>query len=124
MLDTCNSKPPGADGVSPKILKEITSSISSPLTKLFNLSLQLKQLSDVWKEALITPIFKSKGSAQDITNYRPISITSVICKVLEKIIFKHLYNFALDNEILYKYLDFNPMILQLTSLLKFIIQLF
>ena len=98
-----NSKPPGVDGVSPKILKELTSSISSPLTKLFNLSLRLQQLPDVWMEALITPIFKNKGSAQDITNYRPISITSVICKVLEKIIFKHLYNFALDNEILYKY---------------------
>ena len=95
-----NSKPPG---VSPKILKEITSSINSPLTKLFNLSLQLKQLPDVWKEALITPIFKNKGSAQDVTNYKPISITCVICKVMEKIIFKHLYNFALDNEILYKY---------------------
>ena len=82
--------------VCPKIVKEITSSINSPLTKLFNLSLQLKQLPDVWKEALITPIFKNKGSAQDVTNY-------VICKVMEKIIFKHLYNFALDNEILYKY---------------------
>ena len=81
MLD--NSKPPGADGVSPKILKEITSSIISPLTKLFNLSLQLKQLPNVWKEALITPIFKKKGSAQDVTNYRPISITSVICKDME-----------------------------------------
>ena len=41
------SKPPGADGVSPKIRKEITSLISSPLTKLFNLSLQLKQLPNV-----------------------------------------------------------------------------
>ena len=89
--------------VCPKIVKEITSSISSPLTTLFNFSLQLKQLPDVWKEVLITPIFKNKGSAQDVTNYRSISITSVICKVMEKIIFKQLYNFALDNEILYKY---------------------
>ena len=63
-----NSKPPGADGVSPKIRKEITSSISSPLTKLFNLSLRLQQLPDVWMEALITPIVKNKGSAQDVTN--------------------------------------------------------
>ena len=70
MLD--NSKPPGADGVSPKILKEISSSISSPLSKLFNLSLQLKELPDVWKEALTTPIFKNKGSAQDFSNHRPI----------------------------------------------------
>lgn len=32
----------------------------------------------------MTPIFKNKGSAHDVNNYRPISITSIVCKILEK----------------------------------------
>lgn len=52
---------------------------------------------------MVTPVFKNKGTPDDVNNYRPISVTSVICKLLEKIIVKHLNNFILENNILYKY---------------------
>jgi hypothetical protein len=57
----------------------------------------------IWKSANISPIYKNKGSAQEINNYRPISVTSVLCKVLERIIVKHLYNYVLDHDIIFKY---------------------
>ena len=97
------TKPPGPDCMSPLILKNITNSIVKPLTKLYNYSLTIGQLPDIWKNSQITPIYKNKGSAQDVNNYRPISITSVVCKILEKIIFKHLYNYCLENNLINKY---------------------
>ncbi|XP_061185471.1 uncharacterized protein LOC133193522 [Saccostrea echinata] len=76
---TDNTKPPGPDGISPRVLKEIATTIKNPLTKFFNLSLRGKKLPDIWKLSQITPVFKNKGSAQEVPNYRPISLTSVLC---------------------------------------------
>ena len=97
------NKPPGPDGISPLILKNIASSLYKPLTKLFNMSLSIGKLPLIWKSANISPIYKNKGSAQEINNYRPISVTSILCKVLERIIVKHLYNYVLDHDIINKY---------------------
>ena len=51
----------------------------------------------------VTPVFKGKGIAYTVDNYRSISLTSAICKIMEKIIFKYIYNFILENYILIKY---------------------
>ena len=53
----------------------------------------------VWKSSLVVPIFK-KGSRHDPKNYRPVSLTSVSCKSLERIISKELHAFLTDNQIL------------------------
>ena len=53
--------------------------------------------------ANVSAIFKNKGNNNDPTNYRPISITSCLGKILEKIIFKYLYNYLQVHEILTKY---------------------
>ena len=98
-----SSKPPGPDGVTPRILKQINTSISKPLVSLFNKSLKLRCLPNIWKKANVTPVFKGKGDPDMVNNYRPISLTSTICKIMEKIIFKYLFNFMKDNEILTKY---------------------
>ena len=81
-----NTRPTGSFMAAHRPLTYEISSISSPLTKLFNLSLQLKQLPDVWKDALINLIIKYKGSAQDVTYYRPIlnNKPRAICNVMEK----------------------------------------
>ena len=83
------NKSPGVDGISPKILKETVEQISTPLSHVFNMSLQEGIVPLEWKEANIIPLFK-KGSRNKSVNYRPVSLTSVICKLLETMIRDHI----------------------------------
>ena len=53
-----------------------------------------------WKLANVTAIYKGKGGSEDVSNYRPISVTNCFGKMLEKIIFKHLHNHLLRYNIL------------------------
>ena len=71
-------KSPGMDWVSPKILKETIEQISTPLAHGFNMSLQEGIVPLYWKEANIIHLFQ-KGSRNKSVNYRPVSLTSVIC---------------------------------------------
>ncbi len=82
------NKSPGPDSLHPKVLKEASLQLAKPFCILFKLSLEEGKLPTEWKSATITPIFKSKGSKHLATNYRPVSLTSVPCKILEKIIRK------------------------------------
>ena len=90
-----DNKSPGVDGIPPKLLKEIVEQFSTSLAKLFNLSLELVEEGKVpseWKEANITPLFK-KGPRNKPENYRPVSLTSVVCKLLETLIRHHMVKF-------------------------------
>ena len=53
-----DNKSPGVDGIPPKLLKEIVEQISTPLAKVFHLSLEEGIVPSEWKEANITPLFK------------------------------------------------------------------
>ena len=79
------SKATGPDGLPPRVLKEAATEISVPLSIIFKKSLSEGKLPVDWKMATIIPIFK-KGNKASPCNYRPVSLTSVVCKVLESII--------------------------------------
>ena len=79
------SKSPGPDSVHPHLLKNCADILAAPLTCLFAKSLQENCLPEEWKLANIMPLFK-KGSKLDPENYRPVSLTSVPCKIMESII--------------------------------------
>ena len=78
-------KATGPDGIPPKLLKEMAFELSPSLTLLFNSSLKQGGIPHDWKIASVTPIFK-KGNRSNPTNYRPVSLTSVCCKTLERIV--------------------------------------
>ena len=75
----------GPDGIHPRVLRECADVLSMPIAIIFEHSLRAGILPTDWKKGNITPIFK-KGSKTDPLNYRPISLTSVVCKILEKLI--------------------------------------
>ena len=85
--------------VPPKLLKEILEQISTPLAKLFNLSLEEGIVPSEWKEANITPLFK-KGSTNKPEHYRPVSLTSVVCKLLETLIRDHMVEFLVKHQLI------------------------
>ena len=66
--------------------------ISLPLTYIINISLTKDIFPDALKFAKITQIYK-KGSFSNVSNYRPVSVLSVITKIIESVVKNQLVNF-------------------------------
>ena len=94
-----DNKSPGVDWIPPKLLKEIVEQISTPLAKLFNLSLEEGIVPSEWKEANVTSLFK-KGSRNKPANYIPVSLTSLVCKLLETLIRDHMVEFIIKHKLI------------------------
>ena len=91
-------KSPGPDGLHPRLLKELADELCQPLTTIFNLSITRTELPSQWREAVIIPIYK-KGSRADPANYRPVSLTSIACKLLEKCLTERITQHITANEL-------------------------
>ena len=89
----------GSGRIPPKLLMETVEQISIPLARVFNLSLKEGVVPFEWKEANIIPLFK-KGSRNKSENYRPVSLTLVICKLLERLIKEHMVEFLVKHKLL------------------------
>jgi len=66
--------------------------LASPLTKIFNMSINTGIVPQDWKDANVSPLFK-KGSRNKPENYRPVSLTSIVGKMLESIIKDHIVDY-------------------------------
>ena len=93
------NKSSGPDNVHPYVLQKAASAISLPLQKIFNLSLSSGECPSDWRSANVTPIHK-KGDRTNPSNYRPVSLTSQVCKVLESMVRKHILEHLTTNNIL------------------------
>ena len=91
----------GPDGLPSEFYKNTAILISYPLSVIFNISLQTGELPDIWRYVSITPVFK-KGSPADPSNYRPISLTCIACKLIECCIKRVLMAHLLEHKIINK----------------------
>lgn len=89
----------GPDEVHPLLLIELVDSISKPITLLMNKTLQYGHLPQDWKWAFVSPIYK-KGARNRAENYWPISLTSVVCKLMETFVKDVVLNHLLINNLL------------------------
>ena len=87
--------------IHPRILKEVKEVIALPLKLIFDTSLSQGVLPLDWRSGDITPIFK-KGNKTSVENYRPISLTSVVCKILESIIRDSVMKYFEENNLFNK----------------------
>jgi len=99
LLSLNGTKAPGADNMHPYLLKSCAESLRKPVFLLAQQSLSDGSLPDIWKKAHITPIFK-KGCKFQATNYRPISLTSQVVKLIETIIREQLWDFLTQHNAL------------------------
>ena len=96
------SKAPGPDQLHPRLLKELSEEISLPLEIIFNQSLKQGCLPKIWKVGEISAIFK-KGNRRVAGNYRPVSLTSIICKTLKSIVRENIIQHMRDNNLFSKH---------------------
>merc|ERR1711963_630999 len=95
-----SDKSPGPDELHPKILKECAEELASPMKIMFDLTMRVGKIPHEWKKAEVKAIYKKKGSRKDPSNYRPVSLTSVVCKLMEKVIKNHLNLHLKNNNLL------------------------
>ena len=89
----------GPDGLHPMVLSKAAVHLAVPLSMIFNMSLQESKVPDDWKVADVVPVFK-KGQQNLAANYRPVSLTSVVSKVMESILRDHIWSFLESNDAL------------------------
>ena len=83
------NKFPGPDGHHPHVLQEMAEALADPLISVLNKILSTGTLPQLWKYANVTPFFK-KSKKSSPSNYRPVSLTSVICKLMESLVRDHI----------------------------------
>ena len=93
------NKSPGYDDVLPKIVKSVIHTIAEPLSTAINVSFDRGTFPDALKIAKVVPIFKSDDRTI-VSNYRPVSVLSVFSKIYEKVMYKRLFGYFVENKFL------------------------
>ena len=102
LLNLKPHKAEGPDAILPRTLNDFATEIAPVLTFIFNKSLSSSTIPDDWRTANVTPIFK-KGVRYLPSNYRPISLTCICCKIQEHIIVSNIMAHLDKHSILYRW---------------------
>ncbi|MGL5707124.1 MAG: reverse transcriptase family protein, partial [Aeromonas sp.] len=92
-------KSPGPDGIYPEMIRLLADLLEEPVRALFQQSFASGQIPNDWKTATVVAIHKS-GSTGNVANYRPVSLTCVLCKIFERIIRDHVCKYAVGQSFL------------------------
>ena len=96
LLDNLDiNKAQGPDAISGAVLKNCSKTLAYPLSILFYLSYNTGYIPQEWKLANVVPVHK-KDDKNKVTNYRPISLTSLVMKVFERILYDELLTRTID----------------------------
>ena len=108
----------GPDSLHPMIIKTLAENENfvNAVTVLFHVVASTCCISNSWKRAIVTALHK-KGPLNDTCNYRPISLTCILCKVFERLLYRHFYTYVRDNLISHPH-DFVPGKSCLSTLLE------
>jgi len=93
------STAPGPDGITARILQTFKTQLSGPLSNIFNKSFQSGSVPKDWRIGNVTPIFK-KGVKGDPGNYRPVSLTSIPCKLMESLMKDIIVDHLIENQLI------------------------
>ena len=95
-------KSPGPDRFHPRFINELADELCLPLYLIFKSSVSCAKIPKQWKFARVSAIYR-KGNRKLASNYRPVSITSIICRLLETIIRDNVVKFLMSNDLLSAY---------------------
>jgi len=103
LIDSMDSKKAcGSDNIGVQIIKDNVLFLVKPLVYIINLSLESGVVPDAMKIAKVVQIFK-KGDKKIPSNYRPMSLISVLSKLLERFVHRRVYNFMDKKQLLYNF---------------------
>jgi hypothetical protein len=91
----------GPDGLPPLLFKKVAASLAEPLSLMFTSFFSVGQIPQEWRKAIVTPVYKS-GSSSIASNYRPISLTCVACKLMERIVVGEVLHYLRSNNLISK----------------------
>ena len=118
LLNINANKATGPDNIPGRLLKIASDILSPSLTEIFNKSLSTGSYPDDWKMAKVMPIYKH-GKITELSNYRPISILSIVAKIFGRIVHDQFYSYLINNELLSEYQSgFRPTYNTVTALLE------
>ena len=100
-LNSCH-KATGPDGIPGMLLKTAAAEIAPIFRIIFNASLSQNKIPDDWRDAHVSPLFK-KGDRNKPSNYRPVSLTSISCKIFEHILFSNIMKHFDEHNIITDY---------------------
>ncbi|KAF1595969.1 UNVERIFIED_CONTAM: hypothetical protein FQV16_0016447, partial [Eudyptes robustus] len=89
----------GLDGIHPRVLRELVEVLTKPLSIIYQQSWLTREVPVDWRLANVTPIYK-KGQKEDPGNYRPVSLTSVLEKVMEQMILSAITRHIQGNQVI------------------------
>ena len=94
-----NGKATGIHNIPNKVLKDSKHLIAPVLMDIFNLSISTKIFPDDLKVLKVVPVYKS-GERENLNNYRPIAVLPTIARVFEKLLYRQLYSYLMNNKLL------------------------
>lgn len=98
--DLPHNKAPGDDGITAQVILQLSMRAANTIHAIFNAVLELQHFPSSWKTAKVITFLKPGKSARDPTSYRPISLLSVLSKMLERVILVRLQRHIDDTNLL------------------------